>query len=80
MKPSALFVLENSSILLGKSSWKSCKKDALLSSYYGNYILKEPVRQNLTKNLNRHFLQIDKKVKNVKIFDFKNHCKVLSLD
>ena len=61
MKPSALFVLENSSILLGKSSWKSCKKDALLSSYYGNYILKEPVRQNLTKNLNRHYLENDSK-------------------
>ena len=31
-------------------------------------------------SLNRHFLQNDKKVKNVKIFDFKNNCKILSLD
>ena len=71
MKPSALFVLENSSILLGKSSWKSCKKDALLSSYYGNYILKEPVRQNLTKNLNRHYLENDSKSENCKNLGFQ---------
>ena len=71
MKPSALFVLENSSILLGKSSWKSCKKDALLSSYYGNYILKEPVRQNLTKNLNRHYLENDSKSEKCKNLGFQ---------
>ena len=71
MKPSALFVLENSSILLGKSSWKSCKKDALLSSYYGNYILKEPVRQNLTKNLNRHYLENDPKSENCENLGFQ---------